>query len=145
MARPKKVDPNKELLERLAVNFEDLVNRVTQLEAKNNLPQTITAPLPVTSENYVPPDYREAVDIILNRHFSLSIVPRKDRPEFELSVIVPEKYSTLSSAQKTMNGTDLRFKVISYAEGVNGVRDYIQQIWNTFTPEIRNQIVVDRI
>lgn len=93
----------------------------------------------------VPLEYREIADTILNRSFGLEIVPRQDLPAFELTVLVPQTYSNASSAHWDMYHADRRTKVISYADGLHGVRAYIEQIFNNLDQDTRTRVVTDRI
>ena len=67
----------------------------------------------------IPPDYREIVDNVLNRSFGIQIEPHTDRPSFTFTIVVPEKYSNMTPAQREMNKYDVRPRVINYSEGSN--------------------------
>lgn len=107
-----------------------------------NKPEVIVS----SATNYpIPLEYRQLVDNILNRSFGIEITPRSDAPLFEFTVVVPEKYSTLTQPQREMNMRDIRLKVLSYAEGVNGVREWCERVYSSFSQEVKGQITQDRI
>lgn len=93
----------------------------------------------------VPPEYREIVDSKLNKSFEIKIIPRADSPLFEFGIVVPEKYSSLTPEEKKMNAEDLRSRILSYADGPNGVRQWVERVYENFNPEIKAQIVADRL
>jgi len=92
----------------------------------------------------IPFEYREVVDTVLNKHFDIEVTALSDRPAFEFAIIVPEKYSNMPPAQKAMYGADKRLKVISYAEGTNGVRDWAEKVLNNLNSDLRSMVVADR-
>lgn len=96
------------------------------------------------SQYPVPMEYREIIDSVLNHKFGIKIDPMSDRPAFMLTIIVPPEYSNLSEAEKKMQVTDIRCKVIGYAEGSNGVRQYAELVAGNLGAEIRAQIIMDR-
>jgi hypothetical protein len=93
----------------------------------------------------IPPDFTDIIGKTLNKQFGIELFSRTDAPLMEFCIIVPEKYGTRTPEQKEMMKRDLRVKVISYAEGVNGVREFAEKVYNSFTPEFRSQIVAERI
>ena len=58
---------------------------------------------------------------------------------------MPEKYSNMSQEQKDTFKADLRSKVISYAEGTNGVRIWAEGVYNNLGAEIQALITQDRV
>lgn len=92
----------------------------------------------------VPEDYRQAVNNILNEDFGVLVEPQSDSPEFNLIIVVPNKYSSMSLEEHKMHKADLRSKNISYAEKTNGVRAWAEKVYESFNPETRAQIVKDR-
>ena len=142
----------------LVKSVKELTEKVKVLEDKLNTPMVISTPIPEiktvqpgeiivsSTTNYpIPLEYRQIVDSVLNRSFGIRIVPRSDSPHFEFVVVVPEKYSTMTPDQRQMLGEDIRLKVINYAEGINGVRTYCENIYGSFSQEIKGQITQDRI
>lgn len=103
----------------------------------NSAPQINSVPVPI--------DYRLIVDSILNKNFGIEINPASDRPLFEFSIIVPKKYSNAPPAHWTMYGMDKRIKMISYAEGNNGVRDWTERVFKNLNQEIQALVVADRL
>lgn len=90
----------------------------------------------------VPSPYRLAVDQILNKEFGIHI--KSDGGNFRFAILVPEKYSPLSPEQRKMVGVDMRPKMISNAEGENGVRLWCERVFGNFNPAVQAQIVNDR-
>ena len=113
------------------------------------------APAPVISEVAttlssetiipVPLEYRHVVDAGLNKSFGIEIEPLFDRPSFTLVIVTPEKYSNLSEEYKKLYKRDLRPKILNYADGINGVRQWAEQVFNSFNQDIRSMIVADRV
>lgn len=107
-------------------------------------PSTPAPEKPKEPEYPVPLEYREIIDTVLNHSFGLKVVPQTDRPAFELIIVVPEKYSNMDENAKKSQRVDIRSKVISYADGLNGVRQYAELVATNLGPEIRAQIITDR-
>jgi len=137
------------LLGDLAKDVKNLTNRVDSIEKQ---PQ-ISSPSVAIKESEIkvdetkfpiPREYREAVLTSLNQFFGLKIEPLADRPAFIMTLVVPDKYSSLTPEEKKIHKMDLRSKVISYAEGVNGVKAYAELVLSSFNPDVRTQISIDR-
>jgi hypothetical protein len=109
---------------------------------------TFAAPAPETISEEpsipVPLEYRNIVDTVLNNNFGIQIMPHSDRPSFTFTVVVPDEYSNMSAPYKEMYKIDLRPKVISYADGLNGVRSWCELVYNNLNPEIRSKVTEDR-
>ena len=102
--------------------------------------QTETAPVITPSAIMpVPIEYREIVSTILNPQFDVRIIPRPNTPLFEFIIVVPKVYSTVKE------GEDLRVKVLNFAEGVNGVREYAELVYKSLQPEIQARVVADKM
>ena len=138
--------------------IQDLTKRVEALEEKASIPVLAETPkvvelaqdtaASVTAQPTlapVPLEYRLLVDNTLNRAFGVEIIPRSDAPLFEFAILVPDKYSTMTPAYKEMYKTDRRPKVMGYADGANGVRDWCEKVFNNFNPDMRALIVADRV
>lgn len=127
--------------------LEEKLNRVLEkLEKPVETPPVTTFPEPAPVAGApVPVDFREIVDQVLNKHFGVRINPRPDSPQFEFVVVVPEKYSHLTPAEKKLMHEDLRTKVMGYADGPAGVREWAQKVYESFNQEIKAQIVADRL
>ena len=93
----------------------------------------------------VPFEYRQLVDYVLNKSFGIEIVPRSDAPLFEFSIVVPVKYSNMTPTYKQTYKMDRRPKVMNYAEGANGVREWCEKVFNNFNSDTRALIVADRV
>ena len=108
----------------------------------NEIPQAMALPQEMLYP--VPIEFRHLTDDILNKNFGVEIAPSPDSPSFNLIVIVPDKYSTISADYRRMYGRDIRPKMITYSEGVIGVRAYLEKVWSSFNPTIQALIVNDR-
>lgn len=129
-----------------------LEERVTVLEETQEpvveTPKVEEAPATVTVEatSYpIPQDYRDAVNSTLNKSFGVNIIPMTDSPAFQFNIVVPAKYSPLTEEQRKMLGADIRTKVITYAEGVNGVKMWAEKVFSNFNAEVRALIVADKV
>jgi hypothetical protein len=79
-------------------------------------------------KGYVPLKYRQICDEILSPEFGLDCEEFADSMDFTVSVIVPERFSSLTVQEKQANVKDIRSKVISRAVGENGVREWCQKV-----------------
>lgn len=107
-------------------------------------PEPVTPDVHPASPYPIPSEYREAVDAILNKHFGIQLEPMSDSPQFTFTIIVPDRYSTLTPSQKEMHVADIRPKVISYADGLNGVKLWVEKVLSSFNQDMRVQIAQDR-
>lgn len=146
-----------ELLETLNKNFVVLFEKIDSLKDSlikreeigvfkdNNVPKEPEKVEPLTPSYPIPLEYRQLVDHVLNRNFNIKVEPMNDAPAFVFSIEVPDKYSNMTPSQKLMTKVDSRPKVISMAEGVNGVRQWAERVYKNFNPEIQAMIVADRL
>ena len=93
---------------------------------------------------YVPVEYRDIVDSVLNKFFGIKIEPKTDSPAFLFSIVVPDRYSNITPAYKEIYQEDIRPKVITFAEGTVAIRDWAEKVFNSFNPDFRAMIVMDR-
>lgn len=100
---------------------------------------------PPLSEVPVPLDYRQVIEHTLNKNFGVRIQPMTDAPAFLLSIIVPDTYSPMTPSQRQVMKEDIRPKVISQADGTNGVRLWAEKVYANFNPETQARIATDRI
>jgi len=100
--------------------------------------ETMTGLLPI------PPDYRKLVDEILNQEFKIRLAQPSDSMSFQFTIIVPEQYSTMTPQMKQLYGEDIRPKVITYAEGINGVKEWCERVYSSFGIEMKAAITKDR-
>lgn len=118
--------------------FEEKLEQIRTLNVTASVVETpMMTPIPL--------EYRLLVDNVLNRSFGIEIIPRSDAPLFEFAIIVPEKYSTMTPAYKQMYKVDRRPKVMNYAEGTNGIREWCEKVFNNFNQDYRSMIVADRV
>jgi hypothetical protein len=102
-------------------------------------------PVAVQSPNPIPVEYRDIVDTELNRSFGITIETRTDAPLFTFTIVVPDKYSSMTPGQRELQQQDIRPKVLSFGDGSTGVREWAQRVFNSFSPELKAQIVADRV
>lgn len=145
----------KETLNNLVVEVDALKATVASLEEKLVAPAVpvVEEPKPsngkTNDENYLPtpPDYVEIVDTLLNKSFGVKFQPLKDVPAFEFTIVVPSKYSQIKdieASKERVPFVDERTKVITYAEGANGVRLWTEKVFNSFDPDTQFHIGEDR-
>ncbi len=91
----------------------------------------------------VPPEYQDIVKYALNSNFKATIDYKTEGMEF--TIIVPQKYSTLTPEQVKVIGGDLRTKIIPQHEGANGVRLWAEKVYGSFPAETKSMIQTDRI
>ena len=136
------IDKIKERLDAIEAAIEAKFNtpNVLPTNVLPSIPQTQTVP----RDFPIPPDYVEAVDFTLNKSFSIKLEPFKDSPSFLFTIVVPPRYSTLTPAQREMNVEDIRPKVITYAEGTIGVREWAERVFKNFNLDMQKLIIEDR-
>ena len=130
------------------VLLHSLFKSVTPVATVKELHKGVVDETPATvsdSKIPVPLEYRHVVDAGLNKSFGIEIEPLFDRPSFTLVIVTPEKYSNLSEEYKKLYKRDLRPKILNYADGINGVRQWAEQVFNSFNQDIRSMIVADRV
>ena len=86
----------------------------------------------------MPAEYKEVVEVTLNKSFKARLEPMKDMPAVLFTIVVPKKYSKVTS------GEDLRPKVVTYADGVQGVRLWAERVLANFDKDTQELIVQDR-
>ena len=92
----------------------------------------------------IPSEYRDIIDIVLNKKFGIEIEPLSDRPAFQFTIVVPREYSNALAEHFTMYGSDRRPKVLSFAEGPHGVREWAEKVLNNLSQDARTKIAMDR-
>lgn len=116
-----------------------------KIEVKAAVDDKVVAATPAGDPAYpIPTEFRTLTDTILNKNFGIRVEPLSDSPAFQFVVVVPDKYSNMPAPAREMYKYDLRPKVITYAEGKNGVKDWLEKVYNNFSNETKAQIVSDR-
>lgn len=105
---------------------------------------TLNSPISSTEKFPIPPEYQGLVNTILNKDFGVEISYPSDGVGFNFAILVPKKYSNASEPHWLTYGEDRRNKVIQNAFGINGVREYLELVYNNFGLETKSQIVADR-
>jgi len=121
-------------------------------EMKSMIEEYKKSPEPVIHSNGnqegtpIPADYTNAVNTILNQKFGLKIeYPDDGNPQMNFTIVVPQEYSSLKQDEWNRTKADLRTKVITFAEGLNGVRDWCTKVYLSFPNETQAKIQQDRI
>jgi hypothetical protein len=78
--------------------------------------------------DYIPPKFKKIVHEVLSPEFGLQIVDFEDRTDFQVNIIVPEKYSSITAEDKEKGVKDIRSRMIPRALGENGIRDWCKLI-----------------
>ncbi len=103
--------------------------------------EEVTAP---KNETPVPSDYLEAVNLGLNSQFRVEMEYSSNSPMFGFSVLVPKTYSNAPKPHWDMYGEDRRTRMISNAEGLQGVKQWVERVYNNFDNETKARITSDR-
>lgn len=74
--------------------------------------------------SYIPKEYRQLVDELLSPEFGAQIDDQNFGLDFELRIIVPDAFSSLTPKEKEQGIQDIRSRIIPRALGENGVRDW---------------------
>ncbi len=149
---------NKELEQNLiemAKAIKELATDVAELKAIKAVPTVSATPVPSSTSSAIstgitsgqtgfpiPPEYKEVVDKVLNKYFGVEIAYTP--AGFMFTIIVPEKYSSLTAKDKEIIKVDKRTKLIPNFEGVNGVRTWAELVYSSFSQENRSLITADR-
>lgn len=129
----------KEIIEGLVNDVEKLKLDMAALQKTPEVTVDAKPAVPVPVPDYpVPAEYKEIIELTFNKSFGVRLEPMSDTPAFLLSIVIPPKYSKVTS------GEDLRPKVITYSDGVQGVRMWAEKVFGNFDVETQNLIVSDR-
>lgn len=144
--KEKKEIPQKKPKKEPEPTMADVMKLLTKLVAqKEGKPIEEEWEAPTKDKYPVPFEYRQIIDTILNAKFGISITPMTDQPKFSLAISVPKEYSNMTEDEWDTKKIDLRSKVVSYAEGVNGVREWAERVYRNLGPEIQAKITADRV
>ena len=121
---------------------EDLAER-----AKRGPEQPQTRTLEATPDTYFPPEYREAVDQVLNRHFGASMGTEEVGPGYFSFVIeTPKKYQNVPEIYlQSTGGKQLHVRAVETAHGLTGIRDWAEKVFKSFDITTQTLIVSDRV
>ena len=166
MAKPKDTAAPKEK----KASLDDVLNAITkQAEAFGTLTEVMTKamtpppappqvvdlanstaaavssePVKIVNGFPVPTEYQELVNTMLNKNFEVQINYQPDTAAFEFAILVPKNYSNAGDAHWNTYKEDRRSKVIDNAFGANGVRNWVQKIYDNFNDETKSRITYDR-
>lgn len=126
-----------DLVGNLAEKVSSMEHKEAKLETFDANTGTTTATIgseeDTTPQNYVPRKWRQLVDEILSPEFGITINEYDDRMDFQVNIIVPDKFTSISKEEREKGVIDIRSKVISRAVGENGVREWCQKIRNNLS------------
>lgn len=114
-----------------------------QLASQIAPPVVGTAPS-VETTTHIPRQYQEAVNTILNDKFKIEIDYPDDSPTFAFSVLVPKEYSNAGEQHWVAYGEDRRTRVVNNADGVAGVKQWVQKVYDNFDNETKSRITIQR-
>ena len=147
--------PNRveELLEAVLLGLKDLKEAVqkpitSQARTLNEkLPEQINEQIkaPESSLVPVPPMYRKCVDEVLNQNFGIELENHSDAPLITFTIVVPDKYSSMTPSQREILKRDIRPKVLTITGGVPEVKEWAETVYRNFSPEMQAIIMADRI
>ncbi len=132
----------------LAKSIDKLGTRVSELETPKvvihtdegtTFMQKMSNAL-ASSEYPIPADYRQAVAESLNKKFGIAIEYPSGASNFIFTIVVPKEYSSLSEAEYKERGADLRTRIISFSDGLNGVKAWAEKVYSSFDPETKAKI-----
>lgn len=125
--------------------IEKTIDEALKSKAADPVP-AVTETKPETTEVFpVPAEYRRLVDTELNKEFGIKVIPRNDSPQFEILITVPNKYAQMSDEYRKLYGSDIRTRVLSFADAANGVKQFCELVFKSFNPTIQAMIVSDRV
>lgn len=152
MARPKKiVETVDDLQEAEQVsNRAELEAQIAELKAQLASKTEAVEVAPVeevkepTVQAPIPSDFLECVKTSLNNKFGVEIEYSSNTPNFGFSILVPKEYSNAGKPHWEMYGEDRRTRMISNAEGLQGVKQWVERVYNNFDTETKARITIDR-
>ena len=151
LTRAEKDDLILSALQEIQQSIKDLSGKIETTNVQlpeNHVELSVERPMqtlePEQPRYPVPMDYRAIVDTVLNKNFGIRVNPKSDAPQFEFIIEVPEKYSTVSKEYIRMYGSDLRPRVLNYAEGATGVKEWTDRVFDSFDLQMKSLIVADR-
>lgn len=108
------------------VELQTLHKEEKKIEEKKEIGMTFNPKLDDETypSAYIPPKFRKIVDDILSPEFGIQIVDFTDRTDFQLNIIIPDKYSSVIKEDKDKGVKDIRSRMIPRALGENGVKDW---------------------
>lgn len=138
---------NEELRAELTVAKQPVIaeaNMAAVQAPQRELPKMVEAPKPSQDLNQVPQGFVDVVHNMLNQDFGIEVEHAFDMPGFWFKIIVPKKYSTASEEYFKLYGRDIRPKLIQNADGLDGAKQWVERVWNSFNPDYKSMIVQDR-
>lgn len=133
-----------ELEAELAALKEQLAAKETAVEVAPLEVKAETHPAPVEPTVPVPSAFSEAVKTILNDKFTIDIGYEAERPVFSFAVLVPKEYSNAGAPHWELYKEDRRVKIVSNEDGVHGVKQWLEKVYNNFDNETKARITSDR-
>lgn len=136
---------NKAIVEKLDKILEQLKSNQTPSRTfEVPLQDNVTTSTKEASQVPVPMEYQKLVEEILNSAFGVEVRPKSDAPAFDFVIRVPRKYSNAPPGHWDMYKCDERVKMLAYSDGLLGVKDWCERVFNNFNQETKTIIVNDR-
>ncbi len=119
----------------LSTQFSELL---LKLEPVLNPPVRTLETKPFNPKYSVPIEYRNAVDLGLNKDFEIKLDSLTDQPSFSFTIVCPAKYS------KTGQPTE-HTKILPNHAGTADIKEYVDLVWNHFDQDTKTRIAIDRV
>lgn len=131
----------------LATQVQALTDKMSTPVASTPAPRNPAFIPPATASNgtHIPQEYVQMVHSILNQKFKIDIEFSPALPAFDFIVQVPKEYSNAPQPHWDMYGCDKRNRMIMNALGSEGVREYLNLIYNNLSMEARARITAERV
>ncbi len=150
MVKPTVAQQVAEAIKPFVAQVEGLANEVKSLKpttpsdvaksVQSEAPRTI--PADVHESEPIPAEVRGIVDTILNKDFGIRI--NSQPGAFHLHILVPRKYSNASPAHWETFLEDDHSSVIERHKGLEGVKEWVNRVFNNLSQDSRTQIIIDR-
>lgn len=92
----------------------------------------------------IPYEFQELKNTVLNKEFGIEIDYIPDQVAMHFHILVPKKYSNAGAPHWETYKEDRRSQVIANALGANGVRSWMEQVYNNFSEATKSLIMYDR-
>lgn len=128
-------DKRFELLAESISKINEEIKQLKDRPVESVKTDSISSPLSIKHSSYkpkgyVPQAYRQICDEVLSPEFGFDCIENTHNLDFEIQIIVPHEYSSLTEQEKLAGVQDIRSRVISRALGENGVREWCIKVRN---------------
>lgn len=130
----------------------EFMGEIEKVRAEKNVTVSMADPLATVKEEGktdtttfpIPEEYRRAVNDILSDKFGIKVIPSTNSPDFLLQILVPQEYSNAGEQIWKDAKADIRSKVLTYGEGLLGVKTYVELVKTNLGPEIMARVAQDK-